>query len=201
MHHSLFLLSLIQFRLLAVMNTNIDYSSDRFKLSNLENLQILKVRFLFVVVCFSSVLTVHPLGTRPESFEDVQSGTDVQSETDVQCETGQVQWRRYMTPGEIVIVMEPITCNNCIFYFYKMYIANLNTSFYRKISSFFMTGQEFWYSLIGADVREMIAGQRKTLFLGEGKLRFVHVHFSVFIQSAMDTCCIMTRVSLVICIA
>ena len=108
MHHSLFLLSLIQFRLLAVMNTNIDYSSDRFKLSNLENLQILKVRFLFVVVCFSSVLTVHPLGTRPESFEDVQS------------ETGQVQWRRYMTPGEIVIVMEPITCNNCIFYFYKM---------------------------------------------------------------------------------
>ena len=80
MHHSLFLLSLIQFRLLAVMNTNIDYSSDRFKLSNLENLQILKVRFLFVVVCFSSVLTVHPLGTRPESFEDVQSETDVQSE-------------------------------------------------------------------------------------------------------------------------
>ena len=61
-----------------------------------------------------------------------------------------------------------------------------------------MTGQEFWYSLIGADVREMIAGQRKTLFLGEGKWRFVHVHFSVFIQSAMDTCCIMTRVSLVI---
>ena len=63
-----------------------------------------------------------------------------------------------------------------------------------------MTCQEFWYSLIGAAVREMIAGQRKTLFLGGGKLRFVHVHFSVFIQSAMDTCCIMTRVSLVICI-
>ena len=32
----------------------------------------------------------------------------------------------------------------------------------------------------------MITGQRKTLFLGEGKLRFFHVHFSVFILSVIS---------------
>ena len=37
-----------------------------------------------------------------------------------------------------------------------------------------------------ADVQEMITGQRKTLFLGEGKLRFFHVHFSVFILSVIS---------------
>ena len=63
----------------------------------------------------------------------------------------------------------------------------MTTSFYRKTSSsLWLSGILIFSDRCWADVQEMITGQRKTLFLGEGKLRFFHVHFSVFILSVIS---------------
>ena len=63
----------------------------------------------------------------------------------------------------------------------------MTTSFYRKTSSsLWLSGILIFSDRCWADVQELVTGQRKTLFLGEGKLRFFHVHFSVFILSVIS---------------
>ena len=55
----------------------------------------------------------------------------------------------------------------------------MTTSFYRKSSSsLWLSGILIFSDRCWADVQELVTGQRKTLFLGEGKLRFFSVHHS-----------------------